>query len=93
MTSIRQEEITNRIAEVKLKRILELNTRLRDTLDRERIRASDASLLIIDYVQKTPDYIISDMWTLPTEENKFHQFKKIRSKKSEMKASGCCSIM
>lgn len=45
MTSIRQEEITNRIAEVKLKRILELNTRLRDTLNRERIRASDASLL------------------------------------------------
>lgn len=47
---------------LKLKRINELNNRLKDTLSKDRIYASNASYSIIDYTQSHKDYAIPEIW-------------------------------
>lgn len=43
----RTERLSNRIAEIKLRRIQEFNSRLKEALLRDRIPASNASLLYV----------------------------------------------
>lgn len=43
----KSEALSNRIAEIKLRRIQEFNSRLKEALLRERIPASNASLLYV----------------------------------------------
>lgn len=43
-----QDKLTNKILEIKLNRIEELNSRLRKNLNKKRIPASSASLLYVN---------------------------------------------
>ncbi|KAK6464325.1 hypothetical protein DFJ63DRAFT_68416 [Scheffersomyces coipomensis] len=70
--------ISNRIAVIKLKRIEELNNRLKETLRRERIPASNSCLLLINHMQETPDYLIPYMYKLPIEQNKFLKYQNLK---------------
>ncbi|KAK6205292.1 Ste18 protein [Scheffersomyces amazonensis] len=91
--------ISDRIAVIKLKRIQELNNRLKDTLRRERIPASNACLLLINYIQETPDYLIPYIFKLPLEQNKYARYQTLKNLKANSKntsnggGAGCCIIM
>ncbi|KAG2736784.1 hypothetical protein G9P44_000874 [Scheffersomyces stipitis] len=92
----RQQEIATRIAVIKLKRIQELNTRIRETLKRERIPTSSACLQLISHIEDTPDYLIPYLWSLPLEQNKFaryQQMKALQSRPGLRDRSECCTIM
>ncbi|RCK65705.1 Guanine nucleotide-binding protein subunit gamma [Candida viswanathii] len=89
-------DIDYQIQVIRLKRIQELNNRLKVALQRERIPASTASGLIINYVEETPDYLIPYNWSLPPDQNKFAKYRNLKqlygnSKRSE--SAGCCTIM
>ncbi|CAB4396972.1 uncharacterized protein OCT59_023159 [Rhizophagus irregularis] len=46
----------------KLQRILDHNQRLREQLDLPRVRVSQASSMLIKYVQSTKDYLVPSVW-------------------------------
>jgi guanine nucleotide-binding protein subunit gamma len=50
------------MADLKLRRLTELNTRLREDLDRERIPVSQASKSIITYTNSTKDFMVPSVW-------------------------------
>ncbi|KAK3899904.1 Rdx family-domain-containing protein [Staphylotrichum tortipilum] len=50
------------MADLKLRRLTELNSRLREDLDRERIPVSQASKSIIAYCNSTRDYMVPTVW-------------------------------
>jgi len=90
----KSEALSNRIAEIKLRRIQEFNSRLKEALLRDRIPASNASLLITNYVQDTPDYIIPSLWKLQPEQNKFKQYERFRKlRQANSDSSNCCTIV
>ena len=81
---------------IKLKRIQEFNEKLKNDLRRERIPASTASGLLINYVEETPDYLIPYNWSLPPDQNKFAKYKNLKQHYNANKhfdKSGCCTIM
>lgn len=47
------------MADLKLRRLTELNTRLREDLDRERIPVSQAAKSIISYTNSTKDFMVN----------------------------------
>ncbi|EGW30024.1 uncharacterized protein SPAPADRAFT_144386 [Spathaspora passalidarum NRRL Y-27907] len=85
-------EVNEQIQILKLKRIKELINRLEESLNRERIPASNACELIINYVEETPDYLIPYNWKLPPERNKFAQYQKYQMMKPK-RPSGCCTVV
>ncbi|ODQ50733.1 hypothetical protein SAICODRAFT_84547 [Saitoella complicata NRRL Y-17804] len=50
------------MSELKLKRLNELNARLREDLDRPRIKASEACESLIQYTKTTKDYMVPSVW-------------------------------
>ncbi|SCW00135.1 LAFE_0B10220g1_1 [Lachancea fermentati] len=90
-------DVPIRIEHLKLKRINELNKKLRQELSRERISASNACLSIIDYTTSKRDYAIPDIWgypapgTNPYREN-IKALQKLKSKSSQ-DSNTCCIIM
>ncbi|KAF9651522.1 hypothetical protein BDM02DRAFT_3090983 [Thelephora ganbajun] len=50
------------MTELKLRRLLEHNQRLRDDLARPRIRVSEASTSLIRYCKTTTDHLIPSVW-------------------------------
>jgi guanine nucleotide-binding protein subunit gamma len=50
------------MADLKLRRLTELNNRLREDLERERIPVSQASKSIIAYCNSTRDYMVPSVW-------------------------------
>lgn len=50
------------MADLKLRRLTELNTRLREDLERERISVSQASKSIITYTSSTKDFMVPSIW-------------------------------
>ncbi|KAL5327032.1 hypothetical protein ACEPPN_004722 [Leptodophora sp. 'Broadleaf-Isolate-01'] len=50
------------MADLKLRRLTELNTRLREDLERERIPVSQASKSIISYTNSTKDFMVPSVW-------------------------------
>ncbi|ODV78854.1 uncharacterized protein CANTADRAFT_7177 [Suhomyces tanzawaensis NRRL Y-17324] len=83
-----------KIAEIKLRRIEELNARLQSTLQRERIPASSSCTLIIKHVQETPDYLVPYVWKLPPEQNKYRRYQNFRAlSRRHQPQTGCCSIV
>jgi guanine nucleotide-binding protein subunit gamma, fungi len=50
------------MADLKLRRLTELNTRLREDLERERIPVSQASKSIITYTNSTKDFMVPSVW-------------------------------
>ncbi|CAG8570272.1 9286_t:CDS:2 [Funneliformis mosseae] len=49
-------------SEYKFQRILDHNQRLREQLDLPRVRVSQASSTIINYVKSTKDYLVPSVW-------------------------------
>ncbi|CAK7902510.1 guanine nucleotide-binding protein subunit gamma [[Candida] anglica] len=86
------ESIQERINIIKLRRIEELNARLRKTLLRERISASNASYLIINYTKETPDYLVPSLWPMTTEQNKYRRSRQTIRPISNSNDVGCCTI-
>jgi guanine nucleotide-binding protein subunit gamma len=50
------------LSELKLRRVLELNQRLREDLDRPRVKVSQASKKLIDYCKNTRDNLVPSIW-------------------------------
>ncbi|KAG9306974.1 hypothetical protein G9A89_000888 [Geosiphon pyriformis] len=50
------------MSELKLRRLLELNQRLREDLDRPRVMVSEASTSLIRYCKNTRDYLVPSVW-------------------------------
>lgn len=50
------------MSELKLRRLTEHNQRLREDLDRQRVRVSEASASLIRYCKTTKDYLCPSVW-------------------------------
>ncbi|KAH6883722.1 guanine nucleotide-binding protein subunit gamma [Coprinopsis sp. MPI-PUGE-AT-0042] len=72
------------MSELKLRRILEHNQRLREDLARPRVRVSEASASLITYCRSTKDHLVSSVWG-PAErsENPYEP---------HAVGPGCCSV-
>ncbi|KAM5364723.1 hypothetical protein ACJZ2D_011374 [Fusarium nematophilum] len=72
------------MADLKLRRLTELNNRLREDLDRERIPVSTASKSIIAYCNGTRDYMVPSVWgAVPKGEDPY----------APQQSGGCCVVM
>ncbi|KAL7424664.1 Guanine nucleotide-binding protein subunit gamma [Cryptotrichosporon argae] len=70
--------------ELKLRRLLENNHRLREELARPRVMVSIASLNLINYTRQTKDPLIPAVWgTLAKGEDPY----------APVETGGCCSLM
>jgi len=50
------------MAELKLRRLNELNVRLKEDLERPRIKVSEASMSLIQYCNSTKDFMVPSLW-------------------------------
>ncbi|PWN88725.1 putative guanine nucleotide-binding protein gamma subunit [Acaromyces ingoldii] len=50
------------MSEMKLRRLTEHNARLREDLDRPRVRVSEASSSLIRFTKSTRDYLVPSVW-------------------------------
>ncbi|KAK3357552.1 guanine nucleotide-binding protein subunit-like protein [Lasiosphaeria hispida] len=72
------------MADLKLRRLTELNNRLREDLERERIPVSQASKSIIAYCNSTRDYMVPSVWgPVPKGEDPY----------APQQSGGCCVVM
>ncbi|KAB5558601.1 GGL domain-containing protein [Coniochaeta sp. 2T2.1] len=72
------------MADLKLRRLTELNNRLREDLDRERIPVSQAAKSIIAYCNGTRDYMVPSVWgVVPKGEDPY----------APQQSGGCCVVM
>ncbi|CAP69020.1 uncharacterized protein PODANS_7_9770 [Podospora anserina S mat+] len=72
------------MADLKLRRLTELNNRLREDLERERIPVSQASKSIIAYCNSTRDYMVPSVWgPVPKGEDPY----------APQQSNGCCVVM
>ncbi|KAF3195590.1 hypothetical protein TWF106_005403 [Orbilia oligospora] len=64
--------------ELKLRRLTELNARLREDLERPRVKVSEACSSMINYTKTTKDFMVPATWgqvslsLSPTAKHKFH---------------------
>lgn len=92
--SPQQQKIASKILEIKYNRIEELNNRLKQSLQKERIPASSVSLLIINNTQTVPDYLIPYLWKLDPKLSKFRQYQQLKESRAEKEVNvGCCTIV
>ncbi|KIK59559.1 hypothetical protein GYMLUDRAFT_44519 [Collybiopsis luxurians FD-317 M1] len=68
------------MSELKLRRLLEHNARLKDDLARPRVKVSEASASLIRYCKTTKDHLVPSVWG----QNSDDPYKETGSK--------CCSI-
>ncbi|EHA54016.1 guanine nucleotide-binding protein subunit gamma [Pyricularia oryzae 70-15] len=72
------------MADLKLRRLTELNSRLKEDLERERIPVSQASKSIIAYCNSTRDYMVPSVWgAVPKGEDPY----------APQQNGGCCLVM
>jgi len=50
------------MSELKLRRLTEHNLRLREDLDRPRVRVSEAAQSLIRYCSQNKDYLVPSVW-------------------------------
>lgn len=50
------------MADLKLRRLQELNTRLKEDLERPRVKVQEASMSLITYCNQTRDYMVPSVW-------------------------------
>lgn len=62
------------MSELKLRRLLEHNQRLREDLGRPRIRVSEASASLIRYCKTTTDHLVSLSLFFPSQSDHLHHF-------------------
>lgn len=84
--------------QMKLERMTRYNEKLKQELKQDRIKASNASLMAIDYMQTHEDKLLPEIWGL-VEDNRYKgengkkQHIEKQSHPSEGEAGACCSIM
>ncbi|POR33490.1 Guanine nucleotide-binding protein subunit gamma [Tolypocladium paradoxum] len=72
------------MADLKLRRLTELNNRLREDLERERIPVSTAAKSIIAYCNGTRDYMVPSAWgAVPKGEDPY----------APQQSGGCCVVI
>ncbi|GAA98923.1 hypothetical protein E5Q_05611 [Mixia osmundae IAM 14324] len=72
------------MSELKLRRLTEHNQRLREDLERPRVRVSEASASLIQYCKSTRDHLCPSIWgPLPKNEDPY----------APVAQGGCCTIM
>ena len=73
------------MAELKLRRLTELNQRLREDLERRRIPVSEAALDLIAFTDKEPkDWMVPSRWgTIDKREDPY----------APQQSNGCCIVM
>jgi len=72
------------MADLKLRRLTELNSRLREDLDRERIPVSAAAKSIITYTNSTKDFMVPSAWgTVDKKDDPY----------APQQSGGCCAVM
>ncbi|RKF59181.1 Guanine nucleotide-binding protein subunit gamma [Erysiphe neolycopersici] len=73
------------MADLKLRRLTELNTRLREDLERERIPVSQAAKSILNYTNSsTKDYMIPSIWGSVDKKDDPY---------TPQQSGGCCVVM
>ncbi|KAI4160636.1 MAG: hypothetical protein LQ342_005569 [Letrouitia transgressa] len=72
------------MAELKLRRLNELNLRLKEDLERPRIRVSEASMSLIQYCQNTKDFMVPSLWG---------SVDKRDDPYAPQQPNNCCSVM
>ncbi|KIX01792.1 guanine nucleotide-binding protein subunit gamma [Rhinocladiella mackenziei CBS 650.93] len=50
------------MADLKLRRLQELNSRLKEDLERPRVKVAEASMSLINYCNQTRDYMVPSVW-------------------------------
>ncbi|CCF59133.1 hypothetical protein KAFR_0G01000 [Kazachstania africana CBS 2517] len=95
-----QQQLSLKIKCLKLKRINELNNKLRNELSRERITASNACLTLVDYASTEKDFVLPDIWGYPKPgSNQFRDHLQRTLKNSANNnmgngnSNGCCIVM
>lgn len=81
-----------RILDLKLRRVEQLNAKLREALKKERIPASRAAALIIQTSEETPDPLIPSIWNLPPELNRYRMYQETKHVGIGKNVS-CCTIV
>lgn len=93
-----REQLSLKIKYLKLKRVTELNNKLKNELSRERITASNACLTIVNYVSTHKDYMLPEIWGYP-QPGSNHFAENVRRRGSVQKSrrnsssNNCCNIM
>ncbi|SCV03926.1 LANO_0G07096g1_1 [Lachancea nothofagi CBS 11611] len=91
------QDIPLKIQYLKLKRINELNRKLKQELARDRITASNACLSIIDFATSHKDYAIPEIWGHPMPGSNPHRINNPnlhrRAQRGSSSDSSCCVIM
>jgi len=72
------------MADLKLRRLNELNSRLKEDLERPRIKVSEASMSLIQYTNTTKDFMVPSIWG---------QVEKREDPYAPQQSGGCCSVM
>ncbi|CEP64576.1 Ste18p LALA0_S12e02102g [Lachancea lanzarotensis] len=91
-------DVQLKIQSLKLKRINELNRKLKEELARERITASNACLSIIDYATSHKDYAIPEVWGYPMAGSNPHRTNASGLHRRAHREAGsadntCCTLM
>lgn len=83
--------IEDRILELKLRRIEQLNMKLRESLKKDRITAFSAAALIIQTSQEISDPLVPAVWHLPPELNRYRVYQEMINRRPER--AECCTIV
>ncbi|KAI9810220.1 MAG: Guanine nucleotide-binding protein subunit gamma [Phylliscum demangeonii] len=81
-TQIKNKKQT--MAELKLRRLTELNMRLREDLDRPRVQVSEAAMGLINYTNSTRDFMVPQRWGAVDRRDDPY---------APQQSGGCCAIM
>jgi len=72
------------MADLKLRRLTELNLRLKEDLDRPRVKVSEAALSLINYTSNTKDFMVPSLWgSVDKREDPY----------APQQSGGCCTVM
>ncbi|MCJ1243095.1 Guanine nucleotide-binding protein subunit gamma [Trapelia coarctata] len=72
------------MADLKLRRLNELNMRLKEDLERPRIKVSEASMSLIQYCNTTRDFMVPSLWG---------QVDRREDPYAPQPSGGCCAVM
>jgi len=72
------------MADLKLRRLTELNLRLREDLERPRCKVSEAAMGLINYTNSTKDFMVPSIWG---------NVDKREDPYAPQQQGGCCTVM
>lgn len=80
----------DRILALKLRRLEQLNEKLKESLKKDRIPASRAAALIIETSQDISDPLVPSVWHLPPEQNRYRVYHDLSNRPT---LAGCCTVV